>query len=315
MLPAIVIVALPLNTPPPDAQALLQACDAAYQAGACRESSEEPKGLHVYAELVWLSDTQAEISVRCKAPRAERSATRSLEFRPADEPLERYRSLGFAIGSMAGDVGQAATLTDTEPAASEPEPDEASASQPPITVPVFIDPPDPPSTSTGTSVTFQARSHYRFGVLAGSGLDALRWGVGVGARRVWSGVWLLDANASVATQNSTTYGVDGMFLNAALTVGVAFGAPPLSFGLSAGPAFQWQEFERASVGVGASTPRVGAELALIASYGDSVVAPFAELRGSWFDPVDIAIAETELRQFGPVQAQVIVGVVLTPGAR
>lgn len=309
-------MALPPNTPQTETQALLRACDTAYQAGECIEPRVDPPEIHIMAEVVWTNDMQAEITVRCETPQAKRSAYRALEFRPEDDVVERFRSLGFAIGSMAGDVGQAATSGPEPPEPPEPSDDVV---QPPAPTPpparAFEDAPDPPSTT----VVMETRDEYRFGLLSGSGLGGMRWGLVLGGRRVWNSMWLVDAAVGYATQNSNDDDVEGSFVNLALTTGATFTLNPLQLAVSAGPAYQWQRFTRSPAGKSQSVDRLGVDFGLFMRYGKSVIAPFLDMRGSGFVPVDVGLSRDEsdnpddLRTFGPMQGQVVVGVAFSPG--
>jgi hypothetical protein len=260
------------------------------------------------AEVQWLSDKHAEVNVRFTAEAVQRSATRSLEFRDNDESAERYRTLGFAVGSMAGAVTETTPKTEPLP---EPEPD-------PIPSPLestqeYDDPPAAlPAAPSSEPPLPEFEDDYRFGLQVASGIESTRWGVGVGARGSWSRRWLLDAAVSYSTQSSNSALVEAAFVNVALGAGAEFAIEPIVGTVAVGPVLQWQQAERLLVEGSASDGelRLGGEIAFGLRYR-APVAPFAEARGSWFDPTDVRLPEDKTVNFGQIQFQVVLGLVLS----
>src|SRR5690606_15806693 len=122
------------------------------------------------------------------------------------------------------------------------------------------------------------RDDYRVGLQLGSGIDAARMGVALGARVVWHSRWVIDAQAGYATQRSNADGIEGVFVNGCLGFGVEVSPGPLKIDATIGFASQWQSAERASNGAEASEVNVGGELAVGGRYASSPVAPFLEFR-------------------------------------
>ncbi len=322
MLPALVIVALPADTAPADTEVLLNACTQAYEGGRCEEPKDERPETYVMAELVWVTDTQAEVSVSFETSSTQRSAYRSLDFRPVDEERERYRALGFAVGSLAGKLAHSvepnATTIPGDKAAEEegvlePEP----VLEPDPAVGTQEDPADPLPVVDDTIPSAYAplpsvvTHDYRLGFELGTGVRQARWGAMFGARRIYDGRLLLDVTAGASAHGNNPDGIEATFVNASACVGVQFDTAPLWFSVVVGPAFQLQKMGRPSVNKSAYAPRLGATAGLTLRYSDALFSPFAELRGRFFRTVDLELPEGK-QPFGPWQGEVIIGVVLTP---
>lgn len=179
-----VAVTLPDDTPPAYVAGLLSACSQAYPEGNCRrdpdsslptatdESAESGRTVTrpaqtadthgdtpthantsdaapqreavILANITWLDPTTATVLLGLPHWRNHRWIERSVSFKEQDQPLERYRALGFTIGSLAVTVGEVARL---EQEARESEPAVATDSPSAATTP----PPKPaPAAPTAT---------------------------------------------------------------------------------------------------------------------------------------------------------------------
>ncbi len=313
VLPALVIVALPADTAPVDAEALLEACSHAYEGGRCEEPSDEQPDDYVMAELVWVTDTQAEVNVSFETSSTQRSAYRSLDFLPEDEETERYRALGFAVGSLAGKLALSATPKATEepPPKSTIETEEPKPA-PEAEEPAVIEDPVDVLPSVYAPLPTWVEHDFRAGLQVGNGLGVARWGLTLGARRLYDRHLVLDASGAVSTQGSNPDGIEATFINASLNAGVQFETAPIRFSVVAGAAFQLQLMERPSADERHRVDRLGADVALAFRYTDGAVAPFVELRGSYFDVVKLTLEGDTDRTFGPWQVQASAGVLLSP---
>src|SRR5690606_28800630 len=84
------------------------------------------------------------------------------------------------------------------------------------------------------------RDDYRVGLQLGSGIDAARMGVALGAGVVWHSRWVIDAQAGYATQRSNADGIEGVFVNGCLGFGGEVSPGPLKIDATIGFASQWQ---------------------------------------------------------------------------
>lgn len=151
-----VAVTLPDDTPPAYVAGLLSACSQAYPEGNCRTdpdsspptaTSDKPKPdvdadggapngdtpsgarkdtdksvgrePEILANITWLNETTATVLLGLPHWRNHRWIERSVPFKEQDQPLERYRALGFTVGSLAVTVAEVARL---EQEARDPEP-------------------------------------------------------------------------------------------------------------------------------------------------------------------------------------------------
>ncbi len=329
MLPAVVYVDLPADAAAADAQVFFEACSDAYPAGDCA-SKADIDDAPLRAEVNWLNETGAAVTVIYVVDTSEHSSYRSLDFRAADDSAERYRTLGFAVGSMAGSLAVAEEKSAQQAGKAEPEPsapdptaaapttsksaepksnDGAETNPPPSPAAVPYDPPDPlPSIPAGPPPPFEHL--YRVGVHAGSGIGATRWGGSAGARVAWSRRWMIDLGVGYSVQSTNPDGVDTSFLSAALSVGLELGSGPFVLGLGVGPAWQQLWAERSDASKSAADHAWGGNVAAHLRYGSGVVCPFIELRGELYRSTRVELSEDRVVKFGPTQMQLSVGVTL-----
>lgn len=139
--------------------------------------------------VVWVDDHTAELQLGLTHWRNNRWLERELTFKDGDEPLERHRAVGFALGSLAGTVAEVARLEreshDHEQPTSTPSPPpeagEAQAVPPPAAPPEPVRPSPTFSPSPDSApwlapqlwLAFDAGSGFaqpRLGAMAGLGL-------------------------------------------------------------------------------------------------------------------------------------------------
>jgi len=137
-MPAPIVIDVGIAEPPRDlAGALVEACtQAAASAGTdCRLVRDAPGGPYAAIAIVtWEEGDRARVEVGVRREPASEWRTRELTFQSADAELERYRSVGFVIGSLATAAHDetAASQTPKEPLPKlAPQP----APAPPLTPP------------------------------------------------------------------------------------------------------------------------------------------------------------------------------------
>lgn len=152
----------------------------------------------ILATVTWGTPTTATLVLGFPHWRNQRWISRSVVFKEQDQPLERYRALGFTIGSLAETVAEVARLEREARATEEPDPPEPTAT---ATTAVPVPPrPEKLTTIDDTRLDVPAepttqRPPYWFvrGYAAGEfgeGFDAMRRGgtLGVGFyRESWGG--------------------------------------------------------------------------------------------------------------------------------
>lgn len=102
------VVAIEISAPAPVApsrvQALLAACNHAASGAACQESdaSVGAAAPAAVAIVAWQNDEVARLEIGVRHEGATRWSTRRIVFRAEDEPAERWRTVGFVIGTIVG---------------------------------------------------------------------------------------------------------------------------------------------------------------------------------------------------------------------
>jgi hypothetical protein len=151
----------------------------------------------ILATVTWGTPTTATLVLGFPHWRNQRWISRSVVFKEQDQPLERYRALGFTIGSLAETVAEVARLEREARASEEPDPPDptaaATVSVPPS--PEKLPAVDVPLLDEAPRERAAQRPAYWFvrGYAAGEfgeGFDAMRRGgtLGVGFyRESWGG--------------------------------------------------------------------------------------------------------------------------------
>lgn len=245
-----VAVTLPDDTPPPYVAGLLSACTQAYHEGTCetaggrlptaRAEAEGTPGSpavpsestpptdsdvaaesRILADLRWEDTTTAILQLGLPHWRDHRWLTRTITFKEHDQLLERYRAIGFTIGSLSITVAEVARL-EQEAREGERKPEPAA----PTTAAPSSQPPSPAPAATATSAqaatlvepapretpSTWSVSGFVAGEL-GEGFDAIRRGgtLGVGVYgQYWGGH--VSAYYTDASGNGLTAALSGVEL-------------------------------------------------------------------------------------------------------
>lgn len=165
-MPAPVVVEVYSPQPrPQELAALIAACTRAAAPNECITSdvrtSESPLGV----AIVRRDGDRARIELGLRGVVTAEWSTRDLVFQPADDELERYRAIGFAIGTLV--------TRKVEPAAPEPEVKPAAVAPPPQAKPAEpAKPPPPPAPPRSRSTWIDVSGGVGLGLIPGSP----RWG-------------------------------------------------------------------------------------------------------------------------------------------
>jgi hypothetical protein len=223
---------------PPDSpavltQALLDACSAAVRAGRCVPDDPASKAESMAVAIVRWDDAgerHAHVEVGIRNAGEPVWSTRNLDFGDTDPPLERWRSVGLTIATLAGEMvartEEAKGSTESTPAAPKGEVASSKAAHP-----------DEAGIDAGTEPRHakssgRATSWIGATLAAGPGLDdgSVRWGgwADAGFRplplplflRLSLGVAVRprDANGLSVQWETATLGVGGIVGNGPLTL-------------------------------------------------------------------------------------------------
>lgn len=153
-----IVVDVGLAEPPRDSLGvLLGACTQAAADSQCYLVSEAPEGPYrAIAIITWEREDRVRVEVGVRRVEGGEWRTRQLSFHPNDESLERFRSIGFVVGTLAREAPEPAEST--PPPASAPAPRRAPevkrgappAPEPPPPAP----PPAPRSRVSGFLMPF-----------------------------------------------------------------------------------------------------------------------------------------------------------------
>ncbi|MFZ5890298.1 MAG: hypothetical protein ACOY0T_04445 [Myxococcota bacterium] len=128
---------------PPDAQreqvtALLSACSHVIADAECVLAAEAPQGgATAVAIVTWQGEEQAFVEVGMRRNGRPEWRSRNVKFAADDEPIERWRTLGFVVGTLARSELAAEpeppepTPTNERSPGSSPQPANVPSSQPP----------------------------------------------------------------------------------------------------------------------------------------------------------------------------------------
>src|SRR3954467_8280191 len=106
-----VVVMLPAEVAPAEAQTLVAACTAALRAGECIVASEGDASAIAVATVVLVGKDSVHLAVdvRADASSVARHPARDLVFKEADPVEERWKSVGFAIAGLSGGGTESST--------------------------------------------------------------------------------------------------------------------------------------------------------------------------------------------------------------
>jgi len=157
------------------ALSMVEACSHGVGGACTLEGASAPSEPTAVAIVVWDGPVRRSAKIEVGLWRAERAQwrTQSIDFRPEDEPRERWRSVGLVVATLVGETVRAAAAA--APVLPPPLPEPAPAPTPESA------PRPPPPTTSPKRVILEG------GALAGPGLDSGPWrvgGFGRGAYRI-----------------------------------------------------------------------------------------------------------------------------------
>lgn len=299
----VVTVAIPAEVAPAEQQVLLEACDRAYFAGSC-----QPFGAGVdsdlVAELHWVSEHEASVAIGLSSWLENRWVRRRLIFQREDVPAERYRSLGFALGSLAGTVVEVAQLEAEarQEEATNAEEDEESLDLPePLDVPTpttrsFEDLPDEVSQTTFPDAV---RPRLWLGFASAPGLGQPRWGGVLGFGFDLTNGWSFDVSGAYHLQTENSSGISLRTAVSTLAVGWGFSLSPIWLSAQIGPQLTWLSPEFDSSGDAQNSYRLGACASIRAEVADWRFSPFLSAEVAYVSPLDIAVDSVKRDEYGP----------------
>jgi hypothetical protein len=223
-MPAPIVVDVGIADPQHElASALIDACSqAAAGAGTdCRLVRDAPNGPYsAIAIVTWEEGDRARVEVGLRREPTSEWRTRELTFQAADAEIERYRSVGFVIGTVATAAHDEATAAPREKEAPPPSP-----------APVLVPPPVEVSHPAAKAQPAPSAPPRRYGWLGivgtiGGGLDhgGPRYGgqLWLGVRVVPHLAALVSGGASVRPRDAS--GLSARWLDGAVGLGVSAGA-------------------------------------------------------------------------------------------
>lgn len=228
----LILLALPDPAPESAVQALLDACNEAASPATCALANP---GTRTHVEIHW--ESASSVSIHFDLPDGPRSKVRSLTFARADPLLERYRAIGYAIGTWTQVEDEPPPSPQPDPPTSEPalplQRTDTLRATPVKPITTQWSPPRPSSSSPPTWLSDAF-------VITRSGLDgSFAPGVGLsfGTLNQWG--WL---DVSLRGDFSVDLGVttpasrlDATFWAASLRFGSSFERGPLRAGFDVGP--------------------------------------------------------------------------------
>jgi hypothetical protein len=127
-----IVIDLGVTDPPREAvQVLLESCTQAAANTQCHLVREAPEGPYAAVAIVtWEGNDKVRVEVGLRRPDGAVWRSRDIGFQVADAQLERYKSVGFVVGTLASSEGSDTIVEPAEPADLDPEPEPPP---PPIT--------------------------------------------------------------------------------------------------------------------------------------------------------------------------------------
>jgi hypothetical protein len=327
----LVAVVLPQETPPPAAEALIQACRRAYVAGNCdvRESPSDPETL--IARVRWISSTEAEVSLGLRRWNVADHVQRQLAFEVSDLELERHRTIGFALGTLASTVAEvtrvereaqaaqgAQTRTDAaanpggaketstaQPNQSAPPnqtnqpPAPAAATRKPRAAAVVAEPRTPSVTPEATPLDW--RVGYSLGALIGTGFETPRYGGAGGVRFVAAQRWVLAVAADYAAERNIR-GASPSFLRVFGMLGVRSQLGPIDVDWLAAGAAEYDHISHTPTRTEAGRWVFAPGFNIQGRARDLTLSPWLSVGGTWSRGIQLFINnnDTTLSSFNVV---------------
>ena len=209
-MPAPIVIDIGVAEPPRElAAALVDACTQAASSTECHLVRDAPSGPYVAIAIVtWEEGDRARVEVGLRRDPVSEWRTRELTFQAADADVERYRSVGFVIGSLAT-AAHDDSATTTQPSAASPPPPSPPPPPPPIPIiePTPVRPPPRPVPSHGWVAI-----HGTVGGALDHGPARFGGRVGAGIRIIPPLAAIVSAGAS--TRSRDTLGVVPQWLDA-----------------------------------------------------------------------------------------------------
>jgi hypothetical protein len=312
----IIGVAVPDEVSTADVAALLEACDQVFVKGDCADARDPSDGSEpeLRANIDWLGPNQARVTILRK--RDDASDSEEVSFVEQDEMTERYRALGFAIGSLGS------AFVGPEPESPpEPPPTLAAPEAEPIRTP---DPPDPiperPAEQSPPLDEALTRFHVELGALGGNGLAKPRLGGELGVWIPVVGRWASRWAGNLTTQEATSDGVSANFVAASAGFGPRLLAGDTVIAIIAGVQLQQMSVSLGEAELGRALPATGPFLAIHGRLLDRRFAPFLSVRAGTLPTTPVVVEEldaegnptsnTLLVTHGPLQLDVALGLSL-----
>jgi hypothetical protein len=217
-MPLPIVIDVGVTDPPRElTNVLVEACSQAAIESPCHLMREAPEGPYAAIAIVtWEGTDRVRIEVGLRRETGAEWRSRLITFQPADLELERYRSVGFVVGTLTTGA------QDEQPAKPAPAP--AVEPAPPAPVAPLVPPParpkEPPSSDA-------ARGFVGLTGLVGAGLDegGPRFGgnLRAGIRAIERLAVLVSAGAAVRARDDN--GLSLTWIDAGLGLGYALGQP------------------------------------------------------------------------------------------
>jgi len=170
-LPPVVIELSAADAASPNAAELVRACTQAVTDGECRTGASEEAGSRAVAIVSWDAGRQeARIELGVRRGGQSRWSSRKVEFKESDPEPERWRTVGYVVGTLVGEAEREA----------EPPPAPAPAAKP---LPARAEVPRPePKQAEPRAAT---RLWIGVEAVAGPALDDGTWRWGAGASAIY----------------------------------------------------------------------------------------------------------------------------------
>jgi hypothetical protein len=194
---------------------MVEACQKAVGDGECHLVREAPQGPYrAIAILTWDGPDKVRIEVGLRREVGTEWRTRALTFQPEDVELERFRSVGFVVGTLASEEEAPAPTPEVKPPPPVAPPPKA-VSPAPTPAPPPSEPPARPASSIGLVGTL------------GGALDEgpPRYGAAVRGRfglAPWIGI---AASVGASVRPKDEHGLALIFLDAGVGAGLVLARP------------------------------------------------------------------------------------------
>lgn len=217
-MPLPIVIDVGVTDPPRDlTTVLVEACTRAAAETACYLVRDAPEGPYAaIAVVTWEAEDRVRVEVGLRRETGAEWRSRQISFQPADLDVERYRSVGFVVGTLA------TSPTEEPPPEPTPPPPPPAPAPPPPVVPLRPPPatpkPPPPRPSRGF-----VGVHGLIGRGLSEGGPRVGGGLRAGIRVIDRLAVLLSAGASVRPRDDQ--GLELAWMDGGLGLGVAIGAP------------------------------------------------------------------------------------------